>query len=285
MLNSVSNRKSLLACLADYPTDNHPRQLALFLYGTLAATYMKNINYILFGLLILTSCNDGQKSNSPQQDRTEVSELNNVEFSFNIKDLDAEDFKIVRTQDTTYYLGHSYSGIDGKNIKYNQEDVADIRAKIKYELSFNQYTIDDNPAYPISYTKQTDWTNLRFTKGNIPIPDMYGNSDKVRVHKQLGYPELSELHNYIEKEDFERIREESYKEQLDFYKNVIKEKSLYADCCPEYVNQANEFLKTEISDYKSFDDLSLEPIYKSFTVLITGKLRNGKEFREVIINK
>ena len=35
MLKSVSNRSSLLACLADCPADNHARQLALFLYETL----------------------------------------------------------------------------------------------------------------------------------------------------------------------------------------------------------------------------------------------------------
>ncbi len=36
MLKSVSNRKSVLPCLADSPADNHARQLAQFLYETLA---------------------------------------------------------------------------------------------------------------------------------------------------------------------------------------------------------------------------------------------------------
>ena len=35
MLKPVMNRSSVLACLADCPADNHARQLALFLYGTL----------------------------------------------------------------------------------------------------------------------------------------------------------------------------------------------------------------------------------------------------------
>jgi len=36
MLKPVSNRKSVLACLADCPADNHAHQLAQFLYETLA---------------------------------------------------------------------------------------------------------------------------------------------------------------------------------------------------------------------------------------------------------
>ena len=36
MLKPVSNRKSVLACFTDCPADNHARQLAQFLYGTLA---------------------------------------------------------------------------------------------------------------------------------------------------------------------------------------------------------------------------------------------------------
>ncbi len=35
MLNQVSNRNIKLACSADCPADNHARQLAQFLYGTL----------------------------------------------------------------------------------------------------------------------------------------------------------------------------------------------------------------------------------------------------------
>ncbi len=37
MLNLFSNRKSVLACLADCPADNHARPLAQFLYETLYA--------------------------------------------------------------------------------------------------------------------------------------------------------------------------------------------------------------------------------------------------------
>ncbi len=43
MLKSVSNRNSVLACLADCPADNHARQLAQFLYETLATSFQKNL--------------------------------------------------------------------------------------------------------------------------------------------------------------------------------------------------------------------------------------------------
>jgi len=42
MLNLVSNRSSVLACLADCPADNHARQLALFLYEALCGSIKEN---------------------------------------------------------------------------------------------------------------------------------------------------------------------------------------------------------------------------------------------------
>jgi len=45
MLKPVSNRNSMLACLADCPADNHARQLAQFLYKTLQD--MQGENYVV----------------------------------------------------------------------------------------------------------------------------------------------------------------------------------------------------------------------------------------------
>ena len=45
MLKPVSNRNSLLACVADCPADNHARQLAQFLYETLGQIHKKLMNY------------------------------------------------------------------------------------------------------------------------------------------------------------------------------------------------------------------------------------------------
>jgi len=43
MLKSVLNRDIFLACLADCPTNNHARPLALFLYGTLCVMQKKYV--------------------------------------------------------------------------------------------------------------------------------------------------------------------------------------------------------------------------------------------------
>ena len=50
MLKSVSNRNTVLPCSADCPADNHARQLAQFLYGTLAIMQM-NRTIIFFVIL------------------------------------------------------------------------------------------------------------------------------------------------------------------------------------------------------------------------------------------
>jgi len=51
MLQSVSNRNSVVACFADCPTDNHARPLAQFLYETLCLMQnLKNQMIELFGI-------------------------------------------------------------------------------------------------------------------------------------------------------------------------------------------------------------------------------------------
>lgn len=59
MLNLFLNPRLVLACLEDCPADNHARQLAQFLYGTLANSKKMKIKYkkkrfnryLIFGIL------------------------------------------------------------------------------------------------------------------------------------------------------------------------------------------------------------------------------------------
>ena len=87
----------------------------------------------------------------------------------------------------------------------------------------------------------------------------------------------------IELEDFESVKSESIKEQTDFFNKLLKNKDQYEDCCPEYLEQAEDFFKTK--DFNSVNQLGLELIYKEMVIVLKGKLLDGKPFQKVIIEK
>ncbi|MDO5969563.1 hypothetical protein Q4Q35_07075 [Flavivirga aquimarina] len=245
---------------------------------------MKKIINIIFGLIILTSCNQNQESKATKSKDIESAIMTSIDTTLTIHGLNAEDFKIIKSTDTIFYLKQLYEGIDGKTVGYDENSFTAIKAKVIFDFSFVQYTIDDNPAYPIAYSRQSEWTELNCINGEIEIPDFYGNTQSRRVHEQLNYPNFEEFKKSFN-QDFEIIKRESIDEQSDFYKNLIQNKSRYVECCPEYITQAETFLKTNITDFNSIDELGLELFYKSIVIEVTGKLINGKNFKRIIIEK
>lgn len=143
---------------------------------------------------------------------------------------------------------------------------------------------NDNPAYPISYSKETNWIDLECVMGRIIIPDMYGNTNHKRIYEKLNFSSYEELNNWVVLDDFEKIRRESYNEQKTFFRNILDNQTDW-ECCPEYIDQAKNFLNSDLNDYKSIGDLGLELFYKTMTIEIFGYLKNGKKFNKVIIEK
>jgi len=244
---------------------------------------MKTTIKIILGFLIFTSC--GFESNLKKENNNETKEIKvSIDSSLTINGITEEDFKIVKSFDTITYFKQLYEGIDGKIIEFDKESFQSINAKIKFDFSFLQYTIDDNPAYPISYSKQSQWTQLKCIDGKIEIPDLYGNSQNIRVHEQLGYSSFEELNNSFNN-DFEALKKESIREQTEFYRNLLQNKSNYEKCCPEYISQAENFFKEKESELNSMEYLGLELILKSVIVEVQGQLIDGKKFKRVIIKK
>jgi len=160
-----------------------------------------------------------------------------------------------------------------------------LEVKVQCTFGFVQYTIDDNPAYPLSFSKESHWIDLKTENGKIYIPDFHGNSDNPRLYKYLGYKGNDEIKKWIASEDFPEIQSESFKEQTEFYTKLIEQKNQYETCCPEYIERATNFLKLEKGDLNSIDDLGIELFYKQIKIELKGRLSNGQEFRNVIIEK
>jgi len=196
-----------------------------------------------------------------------------------------EEFEIIEHGDTTTYLKKLYDGLEGKKITYNSNVIEKVEATIQFDFAFLQYTIDDNPAFPLSYTLQSSWKTIKSENGKILIPDFNGNSKNLPVYKILGFRNNTELANWVARQDFEKLKQESLKVQTEFYNALINEKSEYENCCPEYIEQAKSYLSKRENEFKTVDDLYLELFYKKMTIELNGSLINGKEFRSVIIEK
>jgi hypothetical protein len=239
---------------------------------------MKNLLYILTGILIIISCEQKAKSKTENQPSVKTVELI-------VEGLKKEDFKIVKKGDTTFYLKQAYEGIDGKEITFNEKEFKDVEAKVKFDFSFIQYINDDNPASPLSFRKESEWSGLKVNLGSIKIPSFQKSTSTIQVHEVLGLSTNKDLVKWIESTHFKEIRKESFDVQTKLYQLIIDTKETYEECCPEYLEEANAFLQSQIEDYNTTEELGLELVYKELTIEITGALITGEKFRKVIIEK
>jgi hypothetical protein len=179
----------------------------------------------------------------------------------------------------------TYEDIDGKTIEFDAAKISKISAKIKIHFGFLQYTTDESPASPIQFDKETEWINLKIEKGKIEIPDFYDNSKNVKIAEILGFKNNKKIVGSIVSQNFEEIKSKSIEQQTNFYDELLKNRKKYENCCPEYIEQARNFLNKEIREYKTIDDLSLELICNSIIIEITGKTKSGKDIRKILTNK
>lgn len=245
---------------------------------------MTKILTLLIGIFILISCNKKQEFES-NNIKTENTSKTFPEISFEIKGLDNEDFEIITRNDTTFYHRQITEDIDGKNIEYDDAKISKLSAKIKFGFGFLQYTTDDNPASPIQFNKETEWLNLKVENGIIRIPDFYGNSKNIKISEILGFKNNNKVTEWIMLQNFEEIKLKSIEQQANFYNKLLKNRKQYNSCCPEYIEQAEDFLNTQAKEFNTINDLHLELFCNSILIEITGKTKSGEVFRKIITNK
>lgn len=87
MLKPVSNRSPVLSSLADCPADNHARQLAQFLYETLATIMKKILPTLIIGILFgFLSCKETKKENNSKIAETEyIKKIKNLSDSISVQ--------------------------------------------------------------------------------------------------------------------------------------------------------------------------------------------------------
>jgi hypothetical protein len=196
-----------------------------------------------------------------------------------------KEFNIHISEDTAVFENLVFDNFIGKTLVFSK-GLQNVQVEVKYGFSFLQYTIDDAPAYSIPYyINYTDFYDLEVNNHHVALPDYYGNSDAIEIHKLMGFENSKGIELWIQDLDFERVRTISFEEQKSFFENLMENKTAYEECCKEYIGQAQKFLKSSIEDYKSFADLNLELYPEQIIIVISGNTELGKPFRKTIIEK
>jgi hypothetical protein len=124
-------------------------------------------------------------------------------------------------------------------------------------FGLNQHLTDETEGYKLDFRFKIPEIKL---EGNNNIFIMKGLSE---IKTQNG----SSIEDFIQQNYWETIRNNSYKIQKEFFKNVVLDK----DYSYEYKRQASEFLKKKKSDFKTLDDLQVEIIREKIELKLDTK--------------
>lgn len=178
------------------------------------------------------------------------------------------------------YAENPYEEFDGAVLCFDEDRIRSIKARVRYEIGFLQYLFDDKPAPELEYAVTTGWSELPVKKGSILNPQHYKNAEGVRTsYEQLGFPSYEAFSDSLERRHLENVRKESLTTQREFYAFQLnnKRKDL-EECCPEYIEQAETFLKKDPKTLRSFRDLAVEPFISRTLIEIDGETKTGDKF-------
>lgn len=178
------------------------------------------------------------------------------------------------------YAENPYEDFDGVTLCFDEDLVRSLTVRVRYNIGFLQYLFDDKPAPYLDYSVETDWSDLPVRNGSILNPQHYHNVDGVRtVYEQLGFSSYEAFSDSIESKHFEFVHKESIELQREFYTFKLKTyRKNFEECCPEYIEQAEAFLKKDPEDLKSFSELGVDPFISRTLIEIEGETKVGEKF-------
>ncbi len=178
-----------------------------------------------------------------------------------ITDADEEDFNIITKNDTIFIQKVLYKTLDEAILKPKESVKLELLNE-ELTIGFKQYTIDDNPA-----------TNLDINLKKIITS---------KVSKPYRFLSSEDLSHWLFSQHFNTIKTQSLKFQNTFYQQLLKDKNKYTECCPEYIKQAEVFLKSHKDSFKDFDKLNVFPEIKKRVIAIDYQ-KNNQVYRIVIL--
>jgi len=209
---------------------------------------------------------------------TDSIEINFPELQLVLADVDSADFKITVKGDTADIQSTSYAQIDGAKLYIKANELKGLRARIRFGFGVLQYLTDNYPAPQLDFSSQTQWRAIETSGNLILVPQFYLNrKDVIDVFKFLEFEDKGDFESNFESEHLINVKPISYATQKEQYTTLLAERNRYEKCCPEYIEQANEFLKKRIDDFKTFSDLGVEIILSELRIEISGTNPEGKQ--------
>jgi len=156
-----------------------------------------------------------------------------------------------------------------------------VTAKVKVEVDFLQYTIDNNPAAALSFNKILEGKELSIIDRKLEWPGVNSAAfTNLIQHKQVT------LSSWLNEEELKELAQKSKIYQQKVYKGVLDEEEKYSNCCPEYIAQAKAFFETVEADsdyYKKLDNAGLEMIYSKMMIELTEHKFEEKAAKNCIV--
>lgn len=195
-----------------------------------------------------------------------------------VKDVKPEDFRVSVAGRSSVVGYRGLEEIDGRTISIETTEITDLSARVRFEFGALQYLTDNSPAGPIDFSRESPWTEIKISDNVLHLPEFNPNGENtVSVFEQLGFKSRDQFEKYFEGQHFAKIKAISYPLQKNFYTKLLTtDRTRFEKCCPEYIEQAKEFLSRPADGFKTFRDLGLEIVLQKLTLEISGVTRDGK---------
>lgn len=212
-------------------------------------------------------------------------EINFPEVQLVLSDVNPNDFKVSIMGDKAFVQSVGIPQIDGAKLDIKSNKLNGLRAQIQFRIGILQYLTDDHPASPLEFSWKLGRRQIPIKVNQIPIPQFYQNRENViSAFEFLGFTNKQEFESLFEREHFATIKPISYRTQKEQFSKLLAERNRYEHCCPEYIEQANKFLKKRPVDFKTFSDLGLEIVLSGLEIQIGGINSDGKQVNYTITN-
>ena len=182
-------------------------------------------------------------------------------FILNLPGIDEEDFKFEKRNDTLYITPLTYFTLDGTTLVI-PKDIRVINLQESIIIGIKQETTDDTPAAWLDFSSE--------------------RSRLIRNIKQKYNLWTSQKQeDYLYRHHWSTIKDLSIQFQKTFYDKIIENQIDYKECCPEYIEQAKQYLAMKKESVISFEQLHAYPQIKGRT--ITLSYRKKQKSRHIVI--
>ena len=224
---------------------------------------------IILFLTSLLNCIDKEKNDQKLvKNNTDIqTNIDCNDFILKV-DIDKEDFNVVNKGDTIFIYKELYGSIESKRVSIIEKEnrLSNLEVSENIENGFYQRMTDDNKSFAL---------NIFYNTANKPklVSNEFISSDSKSFKSVL-----------LEQHFFD-VKKESLKKQNKFYKNLLENKKDYEDCCPEYIEQAKNFLKKKDESFKNFDSLNISPFINKNIITIKYSIKKVFKRKTIVLSE